>query len=430
VPVPGGAESAAAIAHWLLPGFGDYGSKDQRKRTLQVIAKIPNADRERFAALLQGSSDDEQRGGTTADFRKMILEDLDGMPGARDMPEAIVLAAKDYLLCSEADLRRRRGNSSDVALETLFGIKRARSFTFPASAYRGPFLTLLRHHPRRGLAFTIDVFNHSADWYAHPRAGSRYVEPPFEVTLTFADGTSRTQWCNARLWNLYRGTSVGPYVLQSLLMALERWMLEFAEAHPLELDATLLHILQRSESAALTGVVASVATAFARASGETILVLLRSTPCVRLDRLRLVHESEAPSTITNIMPRLDSKNEVYENERKESDGRPHRRYDLEMAVLNLQLGPLAPRVHEILDRHRAEMAPVAEQEEEDRIWKLALHRMDMRQYTVTEDIPEPSVAGEGNVPQEDGRHFVRLDLKVPEPDVKAMVDQAQRNSKL
>jgi hypothetical protein len=77
-------------------------------------------------------------------------------------------------------------------------------------------------------------------------------------------------------------------------------------------------------------------------------------------------------------------------------------------------GALAPRVHEILDRHRAEMAPVAEQEE-DRIWKLALHRMDMRQYTVTEDIPEPPVAGEGQLPQEDGRHFARLDLKVPEP---------------
>ena len=51
-PYAEGAESVAAIAHWLLPAFDDYRSEDQRKRTLDVIATIPNADRERFAALL------------------------------------------------------------------------------------------------------------------------------------------------------------------------------------------------------------------------------------------------------------------------------------------------------------------------------------------------------------------------------------------
>ena len=161
-----------------------------------------------------------------------------------------------------------------------------------------PSFPLLRHHPREGIAFIIAVFNHSADWYAHPRVGSEYVEPPFEMTLTFADGTSRTQWCDGRLWDLYRGMSVGPYVLQSLLMALERWLLEFAEAHPRELDAILLQILKRSDSAAITAVVASVATAFPHSSGETLLVLLRSPLCIRLDRIRLACESRAPSKIS------------------------------------------------------------------------------------------------------------------------------------
>ena len=67
------------------------------------------------------------------------------------------------------------------------------------------------------------------------------------MALTFADGTSKTQWCNGRLWVLYRGTSVGPNVLQSLLMALERWLLEFAEVRPHELDAVLLHLLKTNQ---------------------------------------------------------------------------------------------------------------------------------------------------------------------------------------
>ena len=229
------------------------------------------------------------------------------------------------------------------------------------------------------------MFNHSADWYAHPRVREKHVEPPFEMALTFADGTSRTQWCNGRLWNLYRGTSVGPYVLQSLLMALERWLLEFAEAHPRELDAVLLHILKQSDSAALTAVVASVATAFPHASGETLLVLLRSPLCILLDRQRLVNESQAPSMLSGLMPQLDARNKVYDEERKEADAYPHRHHDLETAIANLQLGPFAARVHEILDRYRAEMPPVEEQDEDDRIWRLAVHRMDLRQYTVAEE---------------------------------------------
>lgn len=425
VPYPEGAESVAAIAHWLLPGFDDYRSDDQRKRTLQAIAKIPDEDCERFAALLQGSRDNDKRDRAAEDFREIIFEGLEGMPAARDMPEAVVLAANKYLLCSEADLRRGRGYTSDLGLETLFGIKHGRSHGFfPASAYRGPFLPLLRYHHRQGLDFIIEVFNHSADWYAHPRVRSEYVEPPFEITLTFSEGTSRTQWCNARLWNLYRGMSVGPYVLQSLLMALERWLIEFAETRPRELDSVLLDILQRSDSAALTAVVASVATAFPHGSGETLLVLLRSPMCFRLDRERFAIESRAPSRLSDFIPRLDERDIIYEEERKEADVRPHRRQDLETAIANLQLGQLATRVHELLDRYRAEMPPVKEQNEGDRIWRLAMHRMDLRQYTVVEDATEAPVTPEGRTPSEDDRQYIRLDPKIPEPDVKEMVDQS------
>jgi hypothetical protein len=422
-PYPDGAEAVAAIAHWLLSVFDNYGSEDQRKRTMRVVAKIPNADRERFAALLQGPGYDEERNRTTEDFREIIFEDLEGMPVARDMPELVVSAATDYLLCSEANLRNRLGYTSSLELEPLFGIKYGRSHGFfPASAYRGPFLPLLRHHLRKGLDLIIAVFNHSAEWYAHPRV-SDHVEPPFEMTLTFADGTSRTQWCNARLWNLYRGTSVGPNVLQSLLMALERWLLEFAEAHPGKLDGVLLHILKQSHSAALTAVVASAATAFPHASCETLLVLLRSPLCIRMDRQRLVVESQAPSRLLGFMPQLNARHELYEAERKEADALPHRQRDLETAIMNLQMGPHTVRVHEILDRHRAEMPSVDEQDEENRIWRLAMHRMDLRQYTVAEDAAE-APAPDDRTPPEDGRQCVRLHLKEPESDVKEMMDQA------
>jgi hypothetical protein len=419
-PYPDGADAAAAIAHWLLPGFDDYRSEDQRKRTLRVIAKIPNADREGFSALLRGSPTDDERDRAAEDFQKIVFEDLEGMPAARDMPDAVVSAAKGYLLCSEVDPRHESG----MEIETLFGINHGRSHDFfPASAYRGPFLPLMRHHLQEALVFVIAVFNHSADWYAHPRASSRSVEPPFELALTFSDGTSKTQLCNGRLWGWYRGTSVGPYVLQSLLMATEHGLLEFAKSHLGKLDPLLLGILRRSDSGALTAVVASVATAFPHAAGETLLVLLGCPLCIRLDRSRFASEAHAPSRMNAMFPSLDAKNRIYEKERAEADARPHRRRDLEIAVLNLQLGPLAPRVQQVLDRHRAALPPPDQQDEEDREWRLAIHRMDARQYKVAEQVPS-SPAAQADAAAVTSSGYVRLDLAAPEPDVKKMVDEA------
>ncbi|MBI5245020.1 MAG: hypothetical protein HY922_15250 [Elusimicrobia bacterium] len=271
-PYPEGAESAAAIAYRLLPAYDNYRTRDQEKRVLKVIAKIPRADRARYADLLQGGTGGKERDRVAEDFRELILEGMDGMPAARDMADVLVSAAKTHLLCTESDIRRDRWGGSSHELEPLFGIKENRSHDyFPASAYRGPFLPLLRYHSREGIAFVIDVHNHSADWYAHPRTGTGLIESPFEITLTFADGSSRKQWCNPRLWNLYRGASVGPNVLQCLLMALERWLLEFAEARSNELDAVLLDILRRSDSTAITAVVAGVATAFPYAAASRLM---------------------------------------------------------------------------------------------------------------------------------------------------------------
>ena len=423
-PYPDGADSVATIAHWLLPAFDDYRSEDQRKRTLRVIAKIPKMDPERFTALLFGNHS-EKRDRMAEYFQKIIFEGMEGMPAARDIPEIVVAAANAYLLCSEEDLDREHGFVNPMATEQLFGIKGRRSFGFfPASAYRGPLFHLMRHHPYIGLDFIISVFNQSAEWYADPRVRLEYDEPRIEIILSFEDGTSRTQWCNSRLWNLYRGTTVAPYALQSLLMALERWLMELGMSSPEILDTVLMQILKMSDSSALTSVVASIGTAFPHASGEALLVLLRSPLCIALDRQRLACESQSPSKLADMFPRSGGIEKVYNDERKEMDALPHRRQDIEAAILQIQTGPFATRVHEILDRHRAEMPPVEAQNENDRLWRLAMLRMDLRQYAIAEDMTTSSITPDGTSSPEDGEQYVHLALQGIEPDIREMVDQS------
>ncbi len=422
-PYPEGIDSAAAIAHALLPHFDSYKADDLRKRTLQVVAKVPNGDRDRFAALLRGTQVEGGRDRAACDLQDMIFSEMDGMAAARDLPDVVMEVARRYFLYEESHLRERWSYGSSLGTEAVFGIKEARHHDFfPASAYRGIFMHLLRYHPRAGLDFLIELFNHSADWYAQRKVASQYVEAPFEITLTFADGTAQKQWCNARLWNLYRGTSAGPYALQSALMALESWLLAVAEVNADQLDATLVSIVRQSRSAALTAVVASVATAYPLASGEALLVLLSSPECVLLDRMRLAHESQAPSHLSKLMPQLNATRKFYDEERKQADARPHRRQDLEAAIIKLQFGPLAARVQASLDHRRTLLPPVERQDEQDRVWRLALHRMDLRRYTPREERAEDQPKADAT--QSGGGHRILFEPAAPEPDLQTMISQS------
>lgn len=418
-----GAEAVAGIAHWLLADLRGYGGEEPRKRLLTVIAKIPKADAVRFEAVLRGHIEQGKHRDPVADeLRQLIYLGTDGMPAARDLPDLIVSVGIDYLLASEEDIKREyrysRG-SLDLDLALYFGIKKDLDFeACPASAFRGPWMHLLRYHPRKALDFIIKVFNHSADWYAHPRLPDR-LDPPWEVELTFSDGNTRKQWANARLWGLYRGTSMAPYVLESLLMTLESWLLELGkDKHP-ELDSVLVDILRRSESAALAAVVASIAIAYPHQSGEALLALLSARDYVQIDRSRLAIEPQL-SRSSKMFPTFRADHKIYEGEREQANALPHRGNDLEHAIMNLQLGPLASRVHDILERHLAALPPKEEQKEDDRVWRLAIYRMDLRQYTVS-DMPAPEIPGAE--PSQSQRHYVRLDPNPPDADVQEMVNE-------
>lgn len=417
-----GEEAVAGIGHWLLPRFGSYDSDEARKRVLRVIAKIPQGDVVRFETVLRGTVDSEQRLDRVAEeFQEILLGGIDGMAAARDLPDVLLSVANDYLLATEESAKRdlEWGSSSDLG--TYFGIREGlRHDFFPASAFRGPWIHLLRHHPRKGLDFLIAVFNHSVDWYVHPRVRDA-LEPAWEIELTLPDGTTRTHWGNPRLWSLYRGTSIGPYVLQSLLMAFEKWLLDFAETHATQLDSVLVEILRRTDSAALAAVVASVATAWPHSSGEALLTLLSAPDYIAFDRSRRVGERHA-ATITGMFSSFRPENLGFEQERLQANRLPHRGHDLETAITNLQLGPLAARVHAILDRHLASLPPKSDQDEQDLIWRLSIHRMDIRQYTIRKT-SEPEVSESHKNDTEAAKHYLELQAKAPDPDVQDMVNK-------
>lgn len=416
-----GAKSVAGIAYWLLDDLRGYRSEETRKRVLKVITKIPKADAARFESVLRGHIEEgRHRDPVADDLRELIYLGTDGLPAARDLPDLIVSVGSDYLLASDADLQKEyHHSSSSLDLDLYFGIKGTlRHNSFPSSAWRGPWMQTLRYHYRKALDFILKVFSHSADWYAHPRVSAR-LDPPWEVELKFADGSTRKQWASGRLWGAYRGTAMTSYILESMAMALESFLLELGKNKPAQLDAVLVDILRRSDSAALAAVVASIATAYPHSSNEALLVLLSVRDYIQIDRSRLAAELGRSASSGRLLTyRADLG--IYEEERKEANALPHRRHDLEAAITTIQFGPVAPRVQSILDQHLAALPHKEDQKEWDRVWRLAIHRMDLRRYTVSSASgPEPSGAESDEPPQ----LYVRLDPIPPDADVQAMVDK-------
>ncbi|AQZ33523.1 AAA family ATPase [Pseudomonas sp. LPH1] len=422
-----GAEQIAGIAHWLLPRVNNYRRGDARKRVLKVIAKIPKANPASFEAVMRGQIRNGWNHDPVAEeFRDILLAGLDGAPAARDLPDVLISIALDNFLATEECLHEEPFGRSSFGIELYFGIEDHLNRRFlPASALRGPWINLLTCHPGKGLDFLVQVFNHSAEWYAHPRLGDR-LEPAWEVELTLAEGLVRKQWVNARLWGIYRGLGVSPYVLQSLLMALEKWLLNYANSYPEGLDAVLLEILRRSDSAALAAVVASVATAHPHQSGEALLILLSVQDYILIDRSRMASEHQT-SMLAGMFPTLNAENKIYEEERKQSNELPHRQHDLEVAIANLQFGSLAPRVHAIIDKHLAALPALDKRQEDDLIWQLALHRMDLRQYVVSE--AQPALGATSTVDSEKPtKSYISLEPKPAALEVQQYIEESAKDA--
>ena len=218
----------------------------------------------------------------------------------------------------------------------MFGLKRISNLDyFPASAFQGPFIHLLRNHFQDAVRFIVSIFNECGKAYKN-FCSSRGHEA-HTIELTFPDGSKTNQICHEIFWNIYQGRSVTPSVLQSALMALEQVLLEYADADAEGLDKSLVSTIRQSETIALTSVVASIAVAHPNRTPSTLLALLSSPECIILDRRRM--SQDWTGSLSGLFPNLDSSTQIFYDERKKSDEREHRKNDLEFAIKTLQLGP-------------------------------------------------------------------------------------------
>jgi hypothetical protein len=403
IPYPKGSRSIAKIVlHWLSK-FNSWRDNDEREQLLKVLLSIPLAAATEINMMVDQALGQEHPGREEETLLDLIFNHLYGNAVCRDLVEVTVRVA-EHLLEMDATQRARRNSRNRRPtferreVEHAFGFERR--FThedFPPSAYNGPYLRLLWNHPSVGVNFILRLLNMSCDAYGDSQNEVEFVEPPIRVVIELPDGTTQEQWGNSRLWGLYRGHTVGPFCIQSALMALERWLLDKAEHDDADLPRVLTLLLKQSNNVAITAVVASITLAYPYKVGDAGYSLLTCRDFFHADVERMVGDQSSGFVPSGFR----GEDLIYREERLQAGRLPHRERDLRQVAVILQTTPLREKILALIDRYKSELPSEAEQDDEIRTWRLQLHDMDTRHYVVTGQTDEGRLMFQPTTPPPD-----------------------------
>ena len=155
---------------------------------------------------------------------------------------------------------------------------------FPASAYQTCILPMLIFHPDKTLGFIINLMNCCIDYYSKSHWLGEKCE---DIVVKLIDCREHHVYGTAACWCMVRGTSapVTPYPLQSIHMALEKFLLDSCKDDKKinTVKGYLDKILIDSNSVTLYAVVSSVAKAYPHYFLDELLVIASNLTLLTFD---------------------------------------------------------------------------------------------------------------------------------------------------
>ncbi len=295
------------------------------------------------------------------------------------LPSGMILLAEGYWHRSE---KGRKFYERD-SMEACFGLNDTVQWEYKAeSAYQTPLYRMLWVKPRETLNFILRLMNDATDCYEKSDLNQDYHETS-EIAVKISDQETIKQICSDRLWKMHRGTHVAPKLLESVLMALEKWLLDVVEQ--VEAETASLYckfLLRQSKTAAITAVVLSVVAAYPDKLFEISCILLKTKEIFVLDISRLSAEHNA-----GFLKGALGSNQLYDDERIQSNALPFRKVLFEDILIGYQL-KLAELPEEVR-RERLNRLYSAFDEATvgidawDEIFQYAYYRCDLRRCEVS-----------------------------------------------
>ncbi|CAH0265601.1 MULTISPECIES: hypothetical protein [unclassified Pedobacter] len=382
------------LKHHIKLGYSRNKGGDEE---VKLLARFSGGIQQEIKSILEENDQDEDfddDGFDNEDRLKVKLTKvaLSGYPSkqmARYMPQVVIDLAKEQWMKTTCKvfypkndhdrmMMRITSSSSSMDINGHFGLRDegSRLDYFPASGIQTPIYWLLKFHPVRAVTFITEFSNWCADNYALSEFAER--DDLRHLDLILNDGTKVRQFGSDLLWSVYRGTvKVSPYEWQSVLMALEKYLLELCAEGSKNLDQVnelIDHLIRNSNSVALTGLIASIFQAYPEFADVHIACLFSNRKFLSYDITRFVHDQRHFN--------LNTFHEDHDQERLGSDKHPHRK-KYQGGLQNFiqgycfNYGTANDEIFKILDYHRKNA------DASDASWRKRIDEMDIRTWRVT-----------------------------------------------
>jgi len=256
--------------------------------------------------------------------------------------------------------------------EDAWGLTRSRFDFFPSGIYKTFVYNLIRFHPIKAVVFICEFTNYITSSYKDSDFGVK--DEVKKIIIKLNDGSENTVYGNEFLWNAYRGTTVTHNLLESILISLEKYLIEIAQLEVPEnklLKSLTEYLLKTSNSAAIISVLTSGFIAYAKAFGDSVLPVLKVREFYEWDTHRATSEHMATAI-------HDQEISYAQKEKGEFNRLPHRKKyqrGLREFLLHYQInnGLLTKELETIFDGFYENCG-------EDIFWEKAITEMDIRKY--------------------------------------------------
>jgi len=390
-------ESASKIALFYYEsvaehgGFG-YRSRDElEKKVIKVILNGSGEIKEELSSIVdqivsQGEITHRDKYYELAEV--MLSSVIDSSEIAQAIPEKLIALAKVYWM---RDVKNDDPyGSHSIELEQYFGLAFHSQEYFPSSPYQTPTLILLQTAPDQTLDFILSLTNKTVEFYKNSSLSQNELQ---DVKIFTDDTKSRTQYISCRLWEMYRGTHVAPGVLESIYMALEKWLLEIAPSStPQELEEKCIYLFKNSKSASITSIITSVILAYPFKLFNVAAMLFKTKEFYLYDTTRYVKDRTHKSMLEGLRDNFPQRNyltQFYQDERITACDDKHRSSSLENVAFyyqvfksnedtDKQFSERQKVIWKIFDNYYKKLPEQSKESDSDKTWRLYLARMDRR----------------------------------------------------
>jgi len=329
----------------------------------------------------------------------MILTQINGWGITKDLSIDVLKLANFFWtkIPKEIDNSGIFSHYEREEVEDAFNLENEYEFNyFPSSAYQTPIYRLLENDFKNTVDFILEFVNNSVKKYAQSGWERKFQGRDVEEVKLYIENKTYTQYHSQSLWNIYRGTSspISPNLLQSIHMALEKYLLEIAKNLDLNsLEGCLIYLLKNSKSSSISAIIASVVLANENKTFNIATILFKTKEFIQSDLTRQMKDSYEVKSLNSIGYGLNFWYKFHQDERLKTCEENHRQCHLESLFLNYQLfrtGEVSEEASEkrqktlweILDNFYNRLSPEKEQSENEKTWRMFLARMDKRKMNI------------------------------------------------